>query len=104
MTMAELERWIALEIAGRYHFNVHRGLHAVPYRLWKRAVGKQPRITVPAPDQSEYLSIPYSDLRRPPITLAELERARSILTAKGDSQPSHTQGFTRELRGESGAL
>src|SRR5450631_51788 len=104
MTMAELERWIALEIAGRYHFNVHRGFHAVPYRLWKRAVGKQPRITVPAPDQSEYLSIPYSDLRRPPITLAELERARSILTAKGDSQPSHTQGFTRELRGESGAL
>ena len=97
-------RWIALEIAGRYHFNVHRGLHAVPYRLWKRAVGKQPRITVPAPDQSEYLSIPYSDLRRPPITLAELERARSILTAKGDSQPSHTQGFIRELRGESGAL
>jgi hypothetical protein len=93
MTMAELERWIALEIAGRYHFNVHRGLHAVPYRLWKRAVGKQPRITVPAPDQSEYLSIPYSDLRRPPITLAELERARSILTAKGDSQPSEEQLF-----------
>ena len=88
-----IERWIALEIAGRYHFNVHRGLHAVPYRLWKRTVGKQPRITVPAPDQSEYLSIPYSDLRRPPITLAELERARSILTAKGDSQPSEEQLF-----------
>lgn len=152
MTMAELERWIALEIAGRYHFNVHRGLHAIPYRLWKRSVGRQPRHTVPdparfvldflpaetrrigrdgfqlgrirywdpllgslfplgtqilvrydprdlskvfvpAPDQSEYLSIPYADLRRPPITLAELERARSILTAQGDAQPSEDQLF-----------
>jgi hypothetical protein len=51
------------------------------------------KVFVPAPDQSEYLSIPYSDLRRPPITLAELERARSILTAKGDSQPSEEQLF-----------
>lgn len=152
MTLAELERWIALEIAGRYHFSVHRGLHAIPFGLWQRAVGKQPRATandparfvldflpaemrkagrdgfqlgrirywdplvarlfplgtrilirynprdlskvfVPSPDQSEYLSIPYADLLRPPITLVELERARAILTAKGDSLPSEDAIF-----------
>ena len=33
MTMAELEKWMALEIAGRYHQQVHRGLHAIPAQV-----------------------------------------------------------------------
>jgi putative transposase len=41
------------------------------------------RVFVPAPDQSGYLQVPYADLRRPPITLAELERAKSILADNG---------------------
>jgi putative transposase len=43
---------------------------------------------VPSPSNAEYLAIPYADLRRPPITLAELHRARSMLSAKGTARPS----------------
>jgi putative transposase len=147
MTMAELERWMALEIGGRYHQRVHRGVHAVPAQLWAQAFRRKPpvavgdparfvidflpadtrrvgrngfqinrirywdpilsrvfppsarvlvrhdprdlsRVFVPSPTNAEYLAIPYADLRRPPITLAELERARTQLSAKGQSQPS----------------
>jgi putative transposase len=147
MTIAELERWMALEIAGRYHQRVHRGVHAVPALLWAKSVRRKPpllvadparfvidflpadsrrvgrngfqinrirywdpilsrlfppsartlvrhdprdlsRVFVPSPTNAEYLAIPYADLRRPPITLAELERARTQLSAKGQAQPS----------------
>jgi hypothetical protein len=37
---------------------------------------------------SEYLLIPNSDLRRPPITKAELHRSRAILTTKGNARPA----------------
>lgn len=36
---------------------------------------------------TQYLAIPYTNLRRPPITLAALERARTQLSAKGRTQP-----------------
>ncbi len=147
MTMAELERWIALEIAGRYHQRVHRGVHAIPAQLWaqsirqkaplpvtdparfildflpaeSRRVGRNgfqinrirywdpvlsrlyppsarvlvrhdPRdlshVYVPSPSNAEYLTVPYADLRRPPITQAELDRARTQLSAKGHVQPT----------------
>ncbi|HUN99781.1 MAG TPA: hypothetical protein VMU69_26555, partial [Bradyrhizobium sp.] len=42
---------------------------------------------------AEYLDVPYADLRRPPITRAELERARSILTEKGERHPTEVQIF-----------
>jgi putative transposase len=151
-TMAELERWIAMEIAGHYHLRVHRGLHAIPAQAWEKAKSRRPatrladparfvidflpaemrrvrkdgfqlgrirywdpllsqvfplgtqilvrfdprdlsRVYIPSPDQAEYLIIPYADLRRPPITLAELERARTILVAKGEGQPTEDQLF-----------
>ena len=153
MTMAELERWMALEIAGRYHQRVHRGVHAIPAELWAKAVRRKlpppvtdparfvldflpadtrrvgrngfqinrirywapilsrvfppgarvlvrhdprdlSRVFVPSPTNAEYLSIPYADLRRPPITLAELERARTQLSAKGHAQPSEDLIFS----------
>jgi putative transposase len=51
-------------------------------------------VFVPSPTNAEYLSIPYADLRRPPITLAELERARTQLSAKGHAQPSEDLIFS----------
>jgi putative transposase len=152
MTMAELGQWMALEIAGRYHHQVHRGLHAVPAQVWDRAIKHQRRaviddptrftidflpaemrritkngfqlslirywdpllnqmfpvgtrilvrydprdlskVFVPSTDRSGYLDVPYADLRRPPITRAELERARSILTRKGERHPTEDQIF-----------
>jgi putative transposase len=152
MTMAELEKWMALEIAGRYHQQVHRGLHAIPAQVWDRTIKhrRRPVITnparfvidflpaevrritkngfqlglirywdpllnqmfpigtrvlvrydprdlskvyVPSTGVAEYLDVPYADLRRPPITRAELERARSILTEKGERHPTQDQIF-----------
>lgn len=152
MTMAELECWIALEIAGRYHRRVHRGVHAIPADLWRSATrNRRPRLIpdaerfvidflpadtrrvgangfqvgrirywdpllarvfptgsqvlvrydptdlsrvyVPSPADAEYLRIPYADPRRPPNTLAELERARVALAAKGNPRPSKDQIF-----------
>src|SRR5450755_4267945 len=46
------------------------------------------KVYVPSPSNAEYLAIPYADLRRPPVTLAELRRARTMLSAKGHSRPS----------------
>ena len=51
------------------------------------------KVFVPAPDHSEYLSIPDADLRRPPITKAEVDRSRAILTTKGDATPSEDAIF-----------
>jgi putative transposase len=152
MTMAELERWMALEIAGRYHQRVHRGVHAIPAHLWDHAIkhrrrtviedparfvidflpAEMRRITkngfqlglirywdplltqmfpmgtrvlvrydprdlstvfVPSTDTTEYLDVPFADLRRPPITLAELDRARTILSGKGERRPTEDQIF-----------
>jgi putative transposase len=49
MTMAELERWIALEIAGRYHQRVHRGVHAIPVQLWAQSVRRKEPVPVTDP-------------------------------------------------------
>lgn len=35
MTMPELERWLALEILGRYHLSVHSGLRMPPLTAWQ---------------------------------------------------------------------
>ncbi|HZZ15818.1 MAG TPA: hypothetical protein VFE08_07645 [Candidatus Sulfotelmatobacter sp.] len=51
MTMAELERWIALEIAGRYHQHVHRGVHAIPAQLWDQSVRRKAPAVVTDPSR-----------------------------------------------------
>src|ERR1019366_5962197 len=38
MTMAELERWLALEILGRYHQCVHAGLQMSPQAAWEKGM------------------------------------------------------------------
>jgi len=38
MTMAELERWLALEILGRYHQSVHSALHIPPLAAWEKGM------------------------------------------------------------------
>jgi len=41
MTLDELERWLALEIVGRYHVAVHSGLHLPPNIAWRDAVDRR---------------------------------------------------------------
>jgi putative transposase len=40
MTIADLESWIALEIAGRYHRKTHRSLGVSPLAAWEAAISK----------------------------------------------------------------
>ena len=38
LTMAELERWLAIEICEQYHRRVHRGLRRSPLAAWQEAL------------------------------------------------------------------
>ena len=38
LTMAELERWLAIEICEQYHRRIHRGLHRSPLAAWEDAL------------------------------------------------------------------
>jgi hypothetical protein len=49
------------------------------------------KVYVPSMGVAEYLDVPYAYLRRPPITRAELDRARTILTEKGERHPTEDQ-------------
>ena len=42
MTMRELERWIILEIAGKYHHRLHSSLNRPPLAVWRDAAGVVP--------------------------------------------------------------
>jgi len=139
LTLAELQAWLTLEIAGRYHSAVHRGIHLSPGAAWHKAIRGRSmrtpmrpkelaidflpavprkigrsgfqflhirywdpqiprlfagsgrtwvrydprnlaRVFVPIPGRDEYMSVPYADLRRPPISLGEQQAAvREIL-------------------------
>jgi len=37
LTMAELQRWLTLDICGRYHQEVHSGIHTTPLAAWQDA-------------------------------------------------------------------
>jgi len=41
------------------------------------------KVWVPIPDRSEYLAVPYVDLRRPPISQSEQEAAMREIQASG---------------------
>jgi hypothetical protein len=64
------------------------------------------RVYVPSPTGDGYLGIPYADLRRPPISLGELERVRAALAEGDESQPSEDTIFAtvREQRAPSAAV
>ena len=47
LSLRELEAWLTLEIGGRYHHAIHRGLHMTPFVAWARALGKR---RVPSPE------------------------------------------------------
>jgi putative transposase len=38
LTLAELQTWLTLEIAGRYHSAVHRGFNLSPAAAWHKAI------------------------------------------------------------------
>jgi putative transposase len=42
LTMHELERWLLLEILGKYHQKVHSALHRSPIAVWRELMGSIP--------------------------------------------------------------
>ena len=42
LTMHELERWLLLEILGKYHQKVHAALHRPPIAVWREEMGSVP--------------------------------------------------------------
>jgi putative transposase len=56
LTLRELEAWLALEIGGRYHNDIHRGIHMTPHAAWKQALGNRPN---PAPANPERLELDF---------------------------------------------
>jgi putative transposase len=58
LSMRELEAWLTLEIAGRYHHAIHRGLHMTPMAAWTRALGKRPIPSPQHPDKFELDFLP----------------------------------------------
>lgn len=61
LTLAEFERWLALEIGQRYHHSEHRGLHGgTPYAAWTSlSATRAPRRIEPGADAALQLLIDF---------------------------------------------
>jgi putative transposase len=60
LTLAELERWLALAIAGRYHHKVHDGIEEPPLARWRRGVaelGPPPAVADPSVFLIDFLPV-----------------------------------------------
>ncbi|HEY5307140.1 MAG TPA: DDE-type integrase/transposase/recombinase, partial [Casimicrobiaceae bacterium] len=53
LSLGELERWLALEIVGRYHAGLHAALHMSPLEKWRQATGQR-RVRMP-PNPRDFL-------------------------------------------------
>ena len=56
LSLKELEAWLTLEIAGRYHQAIHRGIHMSPSAAWTRALGKRP---IPSPERPDKFALDF---------------------------------------------
>jgi putative transposase len=60
LTLAELESWLALAIAGRYHHEVHDGIEEPPLARWRRGVaafGAPPAVADPSVFLIDFLPV-----------------------------------------------
>lgn len=64
LTLLEFERWLALEVAQRYHHSEHRGLHgASPHAAWTTLCEtRPPRQLPPGPEEAWRLLINFMPL------------------------------------------
>ncbi len=83
MTMMELERWIALQIGGRYHNEVHKSLNRPPLALWNE-LEDQARWRMPESSDDFLLCFLPEEkrkLRRDGISLFRIRYWSDALTA-----------------------
>jgi putative transposase len=84
MTLDELERWLALEIIGRYHAETHRGLRQPPSAAWREAMAarKEPLRHPHDADQFFYDFLPFEErsIRRDGVRLFDLRYWDDVLS------------------------
>jgi putative transposase len=56
LTLRELEAWLRLEIAGRYHHAIHREIHMTPSAAWAQATENR---TLPTPKHPEEFALDF---------------------------------------------
>jgi len=54
LTLPELERWLALEIAGVYHLSLHSALERTPLAVWRDGVARRKQPLRYPPDAEEF--------------------------------------------------
>ena len=54
LTLPELERWLALQIAGVYHLSVHSALEKTPLEAWREGVAKRKQPIRHPADSNEF--------------------------------------------------
>ncbi len=88
MTLAEIEAWLAVEIAGRYHRKTHRSLGVSPLSAWEAARQRGLAPTVPHDSRSfmvNFLPLEYRTLRKDGIHLFNIRYWSQILPLVGRS-------------------
>jgi putative transposase len=157
LTLAELNEWLYLEIAGQYHHGIHRMIGTTPAAAWAKSLARGTVPTLPADParfvigflpivhrklqrnglfferirywadvlpsiaqpreplltrydprdlsrlyvltaSKSYQAIPYADVRRPPITLAELRFAHAELRREAKGSINEEQLFAMHAR------
>jgi putative transposase len=64
LTMAELERWLTIEICEQYHRRVHRGLRRSPLAAWQAALRQAGAGLGALPDQPEQFALNFLPFER----------------------------------------
>lgn len=54
LTLPELERWLALQIAGVYHLSIHSALGTTPLAAWEEGIKKRKQSLRHPPDETEF--------------------------------------------------
>jgi len=72
LTVKDLERWLAIEIATNYHGSIHRSLHTSPLVAWEMSIAKGARQSLPGDARRfaiSFLPIEHRTLQRDGIHL-----------------------------------
>lgn len=84
MTLSELETWLAVQIAGVYHAQLHSGVKLPPNEAWVRAVARRPTpVRHPCSDERfllDFLPFEYRKVRRDGIRLFNIRYWDPVLS------------------------
>jgi putative transposase len=95
LTLLELERWLALQIAGVYHHTVHSALRQTPAAAWQHGLAQRARPARQPQDRErfflDFLPVERRQIRRDGIRLFHLHYWHNVLSTRAG------RSKTREL-------